>query len=251
MIADAIEKLLNLFRHGQSVQVVHDDKTRVSYVRRPDGSVTEVPFLPARRAAKIESVDSLIAAIQDKSICRDPEVYVGPGSIVVLPDRADRHDQLVMFLRRSDRFDTISNMGAMLTASKLIDLLRFDLPTDVSSSLIAKLRKVDFQASSTGSSKVEHGREGWGKTIEASVQQHAEIPEEIDFTVPAFCNDGLRAVSQVTVTCGIRIVPQDQGFIVKPLADEVDNALQSACVQVVTHLTRELKGAVPVLHGTP
>lgn len=250
MIAEAIEKLELLIREKNSIAAVNDERNRCTYLRLGNEH-RMVPWPPKRISATLVGIEDVVAAALDPVICSAPEVYVAPEAVVVLANRADRHETLRMPLVRSQRWDTLSKLGGTLSPDALIRLLRFDLPCDAATLLIPKLRKVDFTRRSNGSKTTEHGRESFGQSVEAIVQGVEDIDQEITITVPVFGNPGLQAATTVSVRCGIYIDTQQNGFQIRPLADELTNGLQAACSTVCQILRKGFESKVPVLYGTP
>jgi hypothetical protein len=68
--------------------------------------------------------------------------------------------------------------------------------------------------------------------------------------VPVYINPGLRAASTVPVRVGIFIDLEDGSFLLRPLADEIQQAVWTAQSQVGDLLASRLSD-VPVFHGAP
>lgn len=250
MIAEAIDKLAELVRHSNAIAVVNDDRNRCTYLRQGGEHVT-VPWPAKRISSTVVGIQDLVAAVLDKVICPSPEVYVAPEGVVVLANRADRHETVKMTLSRSARWETLCKLGPTMSPDALIKLLRFDLPCDAATMLIPKLRKVDFTRKSSGQKTTEHGRESFGQQVESIVQGVEDIDDQITITVPVFGNPGLSASTTVSVRCGIHIDTQQNGFQIKPLADELTNGMQAACDVVCQILRKGFAEKIPVLYGTP
>ncbi len=227
MLADFVKLIVGYGREADRAQVIEVPGHRKTIIRR--GSEFEtLDHEPPTRRNGYDSLESLLAAILDAKICSDPEVYVSRDQIRAYTNRADRRECVHMRLAYTDQFAALTSLATeSKNGAQMVRHLRFNLPS-VPQCVIDGLRRIDFTRTSSGHRTAEHGRETYGRAVEADVQQRDKIPEQFEVAVPVFRNQGLRSLSTVTVQVGIHIDMENERIMMAPLADEIPSAIDRA-----------------------
>jgi hypothetical protein len=251
MIREAIEKIADLVRGANAIQVVDSQKLRTVFVKDKDEPMDahEYPAMP--RAGTIESLTDFCLVAKDAEVAPRPEVWHSSQGLTLLCDRDDRHERLVMPLQMSERFSLLWKLasGASYSTSGIVSLLRYELHSAGLDSLVARLRKVNFERKGTGERTVEHGRESFGKSVEAQIQGRDDIPDEFAVEVPVYVTGGLRSATTARVRVGLEIDVEKEQFRVRTLADEIEETLITAQLAIGDALRNTLD--CPVYHGVP
>lgn len=253
MLAEAINTIAGLVETGNAIETFRCDDLRKVLVRR--GKEIEMHDLPpVQRGGRLHGVEDLVAAALDDEFAPDPEVFHEGDGIVLVLNRADRHELVKMPLTCTDRFLTLMSLAKTprnMAPREWVRFLRFDLSGTGIDHVIAVLRKVDFARRSDGKMHVEHGRESLGRSVEMVVQTPGDaIPETFDVTVPVYATPGLRDATTVTLRMGVHIDVEATTVVIKPLADEIALAIDAAQV-AIGNLLRSRLDTVPVFYGAP
>jgi hypothetical protein len=112
MIREAIEKIADLVRGANAIQVVDSQKLRTVFVKDKDEPMDahEYPAMP--RAGTIESLTDFCLVAKDAAVAPRPEVWHSSQELTLLCDRDDRHERLVMPLQMSERFSLLNRRRA-------------------------------------------------------------------------------------------------------------------------------------------
>ncbi len=256
MLADFLDRLVALANKANDVQV-HEVPGFPNHVALRSGTAVDLKEKPARgRFYVIRSLGDLIALVKDKAICTAPEVFHGGGlgsqGVRVVLDRAKRTEVAFMPTHETDRFATLRKLRREPTGMfvpEAIRLLRFDLQAVGADALVAALRRVDFKRTEAGGATTEHGRESLGRSVEAIVQQAADIPEMFVANAPIYQVDGLRHIAPA-VPCGVYLDVHAQKVALRPYADAIEEAVSAAQAEIHAILTAALPG-VAVFQGEP
>jgi hypothetical protein len=251
MLAEFITKLEGLTKKANGVEVVPVSQIRDKILIRKGDAFEWEDIPPPPRASKYHGLDDFVAAVMDKDICPDPEVYHDGVGLHAWPNRAERREQIHLIGETSDRWTKMSRLvnDTVFDTRALIKFLRFDLNGTGVETLIPLIRKVDFTRKSDGKNQIEHGKESLGKSVEMAVQQAETIPESFRVEVARFSNPQLRTI-KATITIGIYIDVSSDSFVLRALGDEIKNAEEFIQSEINTRLHAVLKD-VPIFQGTP
>jgi len=252
VLSEAIRTVAVMARRQSELVLQDIPQLRVVAVRDGESPAVFHAYPPARRTGtELLGLEDLVAAVLDGEFAPRPEVYHGTGDgVVVLLDRNDRSQRVVMPLVETDRITAVHSIGEKpLTPKQAISLLRFRL-SGSADHVIAAIRRVDFARRSDGKSDVRHGRETLGRSVELEIQQADQIPESFHVTLPIYLTPGLAEASTVTIEVGIEIILEEGLFRFQPLADEVEAAYHRAQV-AIGDLLRSRLSDVPVFYGSP
>lgn len=256
MLAEAIAKIVSLAPNIGQLEVLRiPELPRKVFVRSPGGEVMEFEREPTPRHAKIDSLEDLIAALVDRAIAQDPEVYHTANAVIVLLDRTQRHEQICMPLFFSQRFSWL--MGTDYRSGsprEIVKALQRGLGSSAPFPVVDAIRRVNFTRTNAGASVVEHGKESLGRSVEAVVQQADKIPERFVVRVPVYSNPGLQAF-QAEVWMGLYLDLEGQAIEIWPEPDAIQAAIQTAQARLHEALVAAEfwpnPGSAPVFYGTP
>lgn len=250
MLAELVKAIGDLARKAQGIETHKDPLTPERTLVRSGDKFEWVDAPAPKRMHSILSFADLASLAKDKAIAENPEIYHSASAIVVLLDREKRRELVTMPLTHSSRWQTLVSLSKGqqgMTTADAVKLIRFELHGAGADALCAALRKVDFTRTGNGARTVEHGRESLGTSVEAAVQGVSEIPQEFTAQVPVWGNQGLRVI-QARVRCGVYLDVNNQSVQIKPLADEISNALEAAQGELHALLATAVD-PIPVLQG--
>ncbi len=249
MLAEFVKSLVGLVSDAQKAEIVEIPNDPRNVIIRQGTAVTYRAVPAPARAASFSSIADFCFAVSDKVVAANPEIYFDMNGAVAYLDRNDRRETINLEVHFSDQFQKILSLrnGVGLTPKEAIRLLRFELSTAGVDDLITSLRRVDFTRTNAGSSNVEHGRESFGKKVEAAVQQADTIPEQFTLRVRPARNQGLRSI-EVPVTFGLAIDFEAEKVMIRPLADQLNNACEAFTGELGKLLRQSLAG-VQIFEG--
>lgn len=150
------------------------------------------------------------------------EVFVG-DSVVFLESEGNAIDVTYMELTPSGFFRTFCDGDARwMNQRELISMLRVHTTCENAQLLLSSIRAVSFTRRSDGTSKVQHGKESLGRSVEAVVQSTDQIPEQLVFNEPLFTWNGFDSATSIKMN--IEIDVEEQRFRCYPAANEVEFA---------------------------
>lgn len=253
MLRDLLNGIAGLAVAAQAPTVLRDDETPDRFWISRGNELELVTIPPPRRAHELAGLDDLLRAVLDPAIGKAPEVYFTGERVVALLNRDERVETVSLELRRSARWHTLSDLAQKprtLAPSQAVRLLRFELHGTGVDSLVTELGRVDFARKADGAHSIAHGRESLGKAVEASVQQIDRIPESFSVEVAPIVTPGLRSF-RGSVRCGVYVDLAAEGFVIQPLADELET-LEVALLEHTREALRDSLGSdFPLFAGTP
>lgn len=252
MLAEALDRLVDLGQQTVAVQFhQHRDVPTKLWVQH--GSELKESDVPAPlRGHGLLGYDDLVAALKDKAIAPDPEVYVCGSAVVALLDRKERRSVVRVALSESKRLQLCREFEAKprkMQPKDAVKMLRLELHGGRHDHVIQALSRVDFTRTGAGKSHVEHGKESLGRSVEASVQQAENIPKDFGVGVPVWTNNGFARYS-VTIEFGLFLDLDEQNVELRVLSDECQRVVNATLVALANDLRDSLVG-VPVFLGTP
>lgn len=242
--------------HKLEIVQVPGDERRAYVVH--GGSYEEIDLNPPPRndtARSFADFCEVAAAV----VGHMPAVYFDEKALVAIHDPSDRRDRTTMPLEYAERWASVLKLGdgVSLSQKEAIHFLRFGLGVDRLDKVLFGVRKLDFLRTSTGKATTEHGRESLGKSVEMTVQQADQIPEDFDVTVAPLASRGLTGIT-VTIGVGVVLDLEQQRIVLRALPDSIRNARNALLGAVQALLVDEAKArsaddspAFLVIHGSP
>lgn len=251
MLAEFLRAVVDLGQKAKAVDFASvPSLPHTLFIRHGDELITkDVP--PAERAHQLEDFDGLVEALTDAAIAKAPEVYVSANRIVGLLDREDRRARVSVDLTESRRFLLCSELETprRMQPKDAVRLLKLELHGGTHDPVTQALSRIDFKRAVGGATDVGHGRETLGRSVEASVQQAKDIPEQFTVAVPIWTTQGFQGYVQ-HVTLGLYLDLEGQTVELRVLSDECEAARNRSLAQVATDLRKAMPG-VPVFMGVP
>ena len=253
MLAEFIDRIRGLAHEADSIQFeTHDLLPEKVFLRQGNG-VTEHEVRPPYRVHQIGGYSDLVRAMNDEGMVPgDAEIFHNHLAVVAHLDREDRRETLSLGLVQSERWKKLVDLrtGWKGGVREVVKMLRFDLHSTGTESVLRALSRVDFTRKSDGGANVDHGRESLGKSVEAAVQQADSIPETFMVTCSVYTNPGFRDLSQVQVACGVYLDMQNDQIEIRTLSDEIEAGMNAAQAAIAQKLAEDLP-AVPSYFGAP
>lgn len=247
MLAEFLNGLVQRVKAAETPTVtkIPGDPRRLIVAHNGVKEFLDVP--PADRAHQVMGISDLVTFGQRQDL-EAPELFINSERVLIVMKGSDRRETCTMDFQETSRFTRLREMasegpwGESFTVRDLVRTLRFELPGAASDDLIKALSTIDFSRKSDGSQVAEHGRESLGKRVEKIVQQADRIPESFLVTVPMFNNLGLKHVT-ATVRVGIYLDMDEESIYLRPLADQLELAMNDVLLQVYQVLHRDLGSA--------
>jgi hypothetical protein len=111
--------------------------------------------------------------------------------------------------------------------------------------LASRFRVLEFQRKNDGSSRLEHGRESLGKSVEAVVNNAENIPESFNISVPVFDLE-LSTVEPITVSVDIDMAAGTIAIDVVP--GQLEMAKRNAIATIANAINNQTESSV--FHGS-
>lgn len=215
-----------------------------------------LPELPPRVAA-FHSLDALVAAAKhygDESTA----IYFNAGGVtIVLDDQQRRRSTLTMAFTKTPEWLLLEGFasGTAYDQASLIRLFRLRLAhaCPAAPTVVAKIRKVRFQASQAVDSDLQRGRESLGKEITAELLQAEEVPEQVTLQVRPFLEVGRGGLADID--CLLDINPHAQKFSLLPtpgaMQEMIDDELELLGKDLAEQLAADPAKTFPIFYGTP
>lgn len=248
--ADAFRELINLAQKARAVEVIEiPGVSDRKWIANRDGTREVVP-IPARpRNNQMLSRADLVAAVLDKAICPDPEVFVSGTGVGVWCNRTQRTDRVGLNFTTSARFQLLTNLQSprAFQPKDAVKMLRLELHGGRHQSVIDALSNIDFQRTNAGKSNVAHGRETLGRSVEAVIQQADKVPQLFTIETPLWSTQGFNGYG-TSIAIGVHLDPEQGTVELRVLSDEIMRATNE-CVNAVVTALRESMPDVPVFMG--
>lgn len=261
MIREALELIQKTARDADAARVIVElsGDGRKAFVQQ-GAEIKAFDIPPAVRNHKVASLADLICYMQSPPASH-PVVWHNPLGVVLVLDDADRRDRVAFELTLSERFSMLKRLAKekpALDQKAFVRLLRIQLGLDAT--IVGKFRKVDFAAAAESSGEINHGSDKLGKTITAKVNNIAEIPDELNISVPVYQQTGER--EEYLVRCAVEIDTQNRMFQLIPMPDELERVtdlaqasihsrLQDAASKTASANPEAQREVIPVYYGAP
>jgi len=249
MLSALVDSLVALGRKTAEVTVYTDKELRKRFVVMPGHAPEEHDLPPDPRAHTLCGLEDVLAVLRDSGMAPRPSVFHDAAAVVVYLDRDDRREGVRMPLKTTAKFQAAMGWKCDGEPREILRKLRQAFGSSVPSAAIAALRKLDFTRTNAGSTKVEHGRESLGKSVEAAVQQADSVPEFFHLVLPVYSNPWLRDISaSIRVDVYLNVLEQTLGLEVHP--DELETAIQQAQARLHEAIVTQFPD-VPIFYGKP
>ena len=236
MIKEAIDAIQELAdsAHGARVFSADAEPQGVYYLAHQNGDCERVTALPPYRNHQARDLESLVACtkrLAPEGSATSASIWCSRQGVTALFDDGERRDRMTLPLALSPQLKTLlkwsGDAPTFLEQAALVRVLRNTFRRSVQGTgLVEVFRRLKIRSSAEGEAVVEHGRASVGKSIEASVQGVAALPEEIVLSEAAFDGGALGIVAQVR--CTVEIEVRTAQVAIYPLAGAVEESLLAA-----------------------
>lgn len=251
MLQEAIEHIGTMATDAASPKItpIPNDPTQVLLSIKGVYEKHQLP--PATRKHTVRTLDDMILITERAESVwgGKPVLWHDRASVVLIVDDGERRDLVTMPLQISETYATVEGLARRTFSQKeFVQLLRVSLRGCVlDGNLLPAVRALKFQTNSSGSSQIKHGQESMGREIESQIVGADAIPEEVTLQTRVYNNPDVQYMAKVT--CALDIDLESQKFTLRPMPDQLEEAVQGAQNEVRTRL-EELKD-VQSFYGTP
>lgn len=236
MSADVIREITTLARESIAPKKLADTGDRTDRYIRSDGTVENIRVAPERLVRRADGLDGLDQVLT----CPDAtkiELTVDSMAVKAILDMdRDRITHAWMDLSWSDAWAEACRgfEGSPIAATRW---LRTKFPGPHNKALLPALKKVDFKRTGEGRFEADHGKEAYGQSVEAQVQNIEAIPDSFRTSIRPLTNEGFLDID-VELDFIIDIAPQDQRIYMKLAPDVCRIANQYVTVQVLERVRK-------------
>ena len=263
MLADLVQKLLDIGRKEVAVKAVHPEsepKHRYALVNRLDGSVTWKDAEPEPRKHVASTIGDLCRFATDK-YCPDfsgSVIWYHRSGITLLCHDDSRRDRVSLPLTYSPQTQKLAEWEKnrpQISQKELILTLRttFKDSLGAAGNLIEVLRKLKMKVNTQGESEIGHGKASIGRSIEAEVTGAGSIPEYVILFVPVFVQPF--AAWPFQVQCALEPDAGTNTFQMIPIPGQLESAMSQAedalAEAIAGHLGEDFAGKIPAYRGVP
>lgn len=206
---------------------------------------------PAHRKHTVRTLDDMILITERASAVwgGKPVLWHDRASVVLVVDDGERRDLVTMPLQIAETYATVEKLATRkFTQKEFVQLLRVSLRgCVVDKTLLPAVRELKFKKNASGTSGIQHGRESMGREIESEIVGADAIPEEVVLQTRVYNNPDVQYMAKVA--CALDIDLESETFTLRPMPDQLEEAVQGAQNEVRTRL-EEIKD-VQSFYGTP
>lgn len=219
-----------------------------------DGKIVE-RAIPARlRDHKVHSLDDLIGAFAKWTNDNDGVIWLAPSGVTLVLNDACRRECVEFPLVTSVLFQKVQSLMSAsccaLDQKQLLQLLRREFRDAVGArEMRAAVSRLNFKKVEQGNSSVSNGNESMGRSIEMEVCGAEDIGDQLIVRTNLWDNPGERE-SVFEIPVDVEIDVDNQRFLLRPLADEVEKAIAAGIEGIRCRLEEDLPKAT-ILYGTP
>jgi hypothetical protein len=245
MIRNAMEYVADLVSKAGAVSIKDEPKLRKVFVRFGENlDIHDYPPVPRR--ADVRTLDDVAVVCGDAAIAPDPEVWVDECGVQIILDRKDRHEAIGMPLGRTcvrAVLETLEDTPYRDGPRNTVKMLRMELGGVPA--IEQALARVDFSNAVVGTAVTEHGKESFGREVEAKVLNVDTIPRSFEIEFQVWQGLDYRR----TIICLLYIDVAAELIEIRPAPDQLTGAINDA----VDELIGDLRQAVtcPVFGGDP
>lgn len=252
MLADAINRLVELGQNSREIKLIHQDA--YSFYYNIGGEIEAMEKSPPPIKVTTYDLESFCKAT-DWLVARQGgtspthSVWVGEEDIVALLDAETRLHRVTMPLEYNPVFQRLEKLqDQLLTQQDLISLLKYDLETVLDGAeLLAAVRHIKFRTGASGESNIQHGRESMGRSIDAEVTGAGDMPDAATIRCRVF---DIEEIAAVDIHCDLQILPEKQLFRFRPRVNQLSSARRSQ-IDDITEFIRDALKIHRVYRGEP
>lgn len=251
MLQEAIEQITDMAVEaaGPKIVAIPGDPTRL--LVNANGKCEMHVLPPAHRKHTVRTLDDMVLITERASGVwgGKPVLWHDRASVVLVVDDGERRDVVTMPLQIAETYATVEKLAARkFTQKEFVQLLRVSLRgCVVDPTLLPAVRELKFKKNASGTSGIQHGRESMGREIESEIVGADAIPEEVVLQTRVYNNPDVQYMAKVT--CALDIDLESESFTLRPMPDQLEEAVQGAQNEVRTRL-EEIKD-VQSFYGTP
>jgi hypothetical protein len=263
VIKEAIERIVELANKASDNNKIQELKFipgngRKIFMQHGDQLIDHDIPAPLRKST-VTALASLTAAAlaYGKDEGGESSLWISQEQLVLVLDDEDRRESVTLKLTKTATFAKLESLDKtpVVDQATLIALLRNELRDAVGAKeLLVAVRGVKFSRTDSGHSSLNHGGESLGNAIEATLTGAADIPEDLTVFCDVFREYGEQHGQRDTkaaIRLTLDILTQEQKFRLKPLGDELADAVTHTLEQIEQHLKSDLNENAAVLYGTP
>lgn len=217
------------------------------------GEIHERAIPADLRSHSVCSVDDFTEAFKRWSNLQIGVIWMDSSGLTLILDDACRRETVSLGLRSSVVFRKVLELhqgAASLDQRGFMQLLRREFrDAGGARDMLTAVSAIDFKRVESGNSTFSHGNESMGRSIEMEVTGAGDLPAGFKVQTNLWSNPG-ETDDVFTIEFDVEIDVDKQRFIVKPMPDQVDAAIEASLESIRTRLEEEL-GEVTILYGTP
>jgi len=257
MLAELIQKIVDLAHKGQDTQIEELDNGRMLVFDREGGfkelspkrklpdpiaavagtivdlvrlSFAVLPIVKAQKDERFEEFESVDAK---------PIIKVNGSRVVCILDPNTCADNVQFNLTECEQFSVLKSLEMNFDQKQLVRFLRVDLHGTQAENYASKFKQIVWNRSGEAKGRVGNSDESMGKTIESRVATSTEedLPEVLKLSVPVFQAQELayRASMEVIVTIdfdahtfNLAIAPNQAKLAIDAAVNEVESIVVDA-----------------------
>ena len=259
MIREAFEWIADRVQEASKPIEVRRREDEIVYLLA-SGEEKRVFLSAPRRCHTVRTIEDFGAACERwaESEALGGVVFHNDAKVVLVCDDTDRHDVVVMPLEETDVFRIFRNLAQpsfpAMGQREFLRMLRRDLRRTIPPSLINAIAKIEVVSNGQSRTEINPGRERGTREFAADLASEA-IPETVECRVPLYRFPGMDQPWPIVCSLEYTLPPHQVEFRFSPLADEIDNVLRAAQMQLHGLLVDALQGRsgcedLDVLYGT-
>lgn len=254
MLEEAITKL-----EGMAVEAAQPRIIRDAALRRKFWLVTgnhaeqHEADPPVRKHTFLSLLHLVKRANEEAAGPSHPVIWHDDSHVRLLFDDVIREDVATFKLLETKQFELAKGLASrQFNQRDLVRVLRTTLSDSVDADLLPIVRKINFRATSGGTSEVQHGKESMDRSIVAELTGAGELPEQVVISCDLYQNLGeIDAIeTSIEIPCAVEIDPDQQLFYLLPVPGVIEERQRHVGYSIDEWL-RASVGAVPVYYGTP
>lgn len=208
------------------------DDRRLILARETGHEFIDVPKYMVAKMDRVQSVFDMAAERASEDLdadaleTRGSRLFLSREKLVLVSDIDDRRERAVCDLKLTVPAAVLSNPSFM-SQDEFVDFLRFHLAERIDKTIIDRVKAIRFK-------KIEEGASGTGHQVaNASVSREVQIQSmtgggEIPDLVPVMVRPFVTFDFEAEVTCALVINLERRAFMLKPIAEELDELFVQA-----------------------
>ncbi len=227
----------------------HDPRRSLDVV---NGQVTERVVAPPLRTVRLRAIHDVVEMAAYKEWANDPAVLFDGSRVEVFFDAQDWRESARLELVKSEVFKELEAWGPGGLRGEPKELARWlrlnlERTNQEAGVLRAALGQVEFSSTSRQHSDNSHGKDSFGKSVDAACNKTSEIPTSIRVNVPVYATPG--ADRSIPIELLVEIDPLAGRVSLLVAAGVLEEALDLAAGHVYAALREALPKETPLLGG--